>query len=48
MEELMLRFFENKIVRIIFGPKRSEVPGDWKEQYNVELDEFTIHQILFG
>jgi hypothetical protein len=29
--------FENRMLRIIFGPKRDEVTGDWKKLYNEEL-----------
>jgi hypothetical protein len=28
-EERKLRFFENKVLRRIFGPKRDEVTGEW-------------------
>jgi hypothetical protein len=29
--------FENKVLRIIFGPKRDEVTGDWRKLHNEEL-----------
>jgi hypothetical protein len=29
--------FVNKVQRIIFGPKRGEVTGDWRKLYNEEL-----------
>jgi hypothetical protein len=29
--------FENRLLRIIFGPKREEVTGDWRKLHNEEL-----------
>jgi hypothetical protein len=43
-----LRVFENRVLRRIFGPKRNEVTGEWRELHNGELYNFTHHQILFG
>jgi hypothetical protein len=36
-EEHILRVFENRVLRIIFGPKRDEVTGDWRKLHNEEL-----------
>jgi hypothetical protein len=36
-EECRLRFFENKVLRRIFGPKRDEVTGEWRRLHNKEL-----------
>jgi hypothetical protein len=36
-EESMLRVFENKVLRRIFGPKRDEVTGEWRRLHNEEL-----------
>jgi hypothetical protein len=36
-EEHRLRVFENRVRRRIFGPKRDEVTGGWRKQYNEEL-----------
>jgi hypothetical protein len=36
-EEHKLRVFENRVVRGIFGPKRNEVTGGWRELHNEEL-----------
>ena len=33
-EERMLRVFENRVLRRIFGPKRDEVTGDWRKLHN--------------
>ena len=29
--------FENRVLRRIFGPKRSEVTGEWRKLHNEEL-----------
>jgi hypothetical protein len=36
-EEHMLRMFENRVLRGIFGPKRNEVTGGWRKLHNEEL-----------
>jgi hypothetical protein len=36
-EEHILRVFENRVLRRIFGPKREEVAGDWKRLHSKEL-----------
>jgi hypothetical protein len=33
----MLRLFEDRVLRRLFGPKRDEVTGGWTEQLNEEL-----------
>jgi hypothetical protein len=30
--------FENKVLRIIFGPRRVEVTGEWRRVHNEELN----------
>jgi hypothetical protein len=35
----MLRVFQSKVLRRIFGPKWDEVTEEWKEIYNEELNE---------
>jgi hypothetical protein len=37
-EEGMLKVFENEVLRIIFGPKRDEVTGEWRKLHNEELN----------
>jgi hypothetical protein len=32
--ERRLRVLENRVLRRIFGPKRDEAPGEWRELYN--------------
>jgi hypothetical protein len=29
--------FENRVLRMIFGPKRDEVTGEWRKLHNKEL-----------
>jgi hypothetical protein len=36
-EEYGLRVFENRVLRKIFGPKRDEVTGEWRQLHNEEL-----------
>jgi hypothetical protein len=36
-EEHRLRVFENRVLRIIFGPKRGEVTEGWRKLHNEEL-----------
>jgi len=36
-EERRLRVSENRVLRIIFGPKRDEVTGEWRKLHNEEL-----------
>ena len=38
-EERRLRVFENMMLRRIFGPKRNEVTGEWRELHNEELND---------
>jgi hypothetical protein len=37
-EEHRLRVFENRVLSIIFGPKRDEVTGEWRKLHNEELN----------
>jgi hypothetical protein len=36
-----LRVFENRVLRRIFGPKRDEVTGGWRELHNEELRDLS-------
>jgi hypothetical protein len=38
-EECRLRVFENRVLRRIIGPKRDEVPGEWRKLHNEELND---------
>jgi len=33
-DERRLRVLENKVLRMIFGPKRGEVIGEWRRLHN--------------
>ena len=33
-EEHRLRVYENRVLRMIFGPKKDKVPGEWKKLHN--------------
>ena len=35
--EYMLRLFENRVLRRVFGPKRDEVTGEWRKLHKEEL-----------
>jgi hypothetical protein len=45
---LILRVFENRVLRKIFGPKGDEVTGDWKDYITSGFVICTPHQILCG
>jgi hypothetical protein len=36
-EEHVLRVFENRVLKRIFGPKGDEVSGGWRKLHNEEL-----------
>jgi hypothetical protein len=38
-EERRLRVFENRVLRRVFGPKRDEVTGEWRNLFNEELND---------
>jgi hypothetical protein len=38
-EEYRLRMFKNRVLQIIFGPKRVEVTGDWRKLHNKQLHD---------
>jgi hypothetical protein len=41
-----LRVFENRVLRRIFGPKRSEVTGGWRKLNNEEINNlYTLLQV---
>jgi hypothetical protein len=35
-----VRLFENRVLRIVFGLKRSEVIGGWRMLHNEELNNY--------
>jgi hypothetical protein len=44
-EEHRLRVFENRVLRMIFGPKRDEVTGEWRKLHNEKLRDCTLRQV---
>jgi hypothetical protein len=44
-EEHMLRVFENRVLRRVFGPKRDEGTGGWRKLHNEELRIYTLRQV---
>jgi hypothetical protein len=38
-EERRLRYFENRVLRKIFGPKRDEVAGEWRRLHDEETHD---------
>jgi hypothetical protein len=38
-DERRPRVFENRVLRIVFGPKRDEVTGEWRRLPNEELSD---------
>jgi hypothetical protein len=46
----MLRVFGNRVLRRIFGPKRDEVMGEWRQLHNEEINDLycspTIVQVI--
>jgi len=46
-EEHRLRGFENRVLRRIFGPKKDEVTGDYRNYIMKSLTICTHHPTLF-
>jgi hypothetical protein len=36
-EEHRLRVFDNRVLKIIFGPKMDDMTGEWRKLHNEEL-----------
>jgi len=45
---LTLRVFDNRMLRVIFGPKRDKVRRKWRKLHHEELIICTPHPVLFG
>ena len=46
-EECRLRGFENRVLRRVFGSKRDEVTGEWRQLHNEELrDLYSLPNIV--
>jgi len=46
-EESMLRLFENRLLRRIFGPKRDEETREWRKLHNEELNDLYFSNNIF-
>ena len=44
----MLRVFENRVLRRVFGPKRDEVTGEWRKLHSGSLMICIPHPIFCG
>jgi hypothetical protein len=47
-EEHRLRVFGKRVLRRIFGPKRDEVTGGWRNLYNKELHNLYSSPSIIG
>jgi hypothetical protein len=47
-EERRLKVFENRVVRRVFGPRRDEVTGEWRNYIMRSLMICTPYPILCG
>jgi hypothetical protein len=47
-EEHRLRVFENRVLRGIFGPKRDEETGGWRNLHNEELHNLYSSPSIIG
>jgi hypothetical protein len=45
-EEHRVKVFENRVLSELFGPKREEVTGEWKDFIMRSFMIYTHHQIL--
>ena len=46
-EERMLRVFESRVLRRIFGLKRDKVTGEWRKLHNEELNDLYCSPNIF-
>jgi hypothetical protein len=45
-EERILKVFESRVLRIIFGPKRDDITGDLRKLHNDKLHNFYFSPII--
>ena len=46
-EERRLTLFENRVLRMIFWPKKYEITGEWRRQHNEELNDLYSSPNIF-
>jgi len=46
-EESGFRVFENRVLKIIFGPRRDEVTGEWRKLQNKLSDLYSSPNIVW-
>jgi len=47
-EKRRLKVLENRVPRIIFGPRRDEVTGEWRRLHNEELNDLSSSANIIG
>jgi hypothetical protein len=47
-EERRLRVFEIRVLKRLFGPKRDEVPGEWRKLHNEKLKDLYSSPSIVG
>jgi hypothetical protein len=45
---VLLRVFENRVLRRLFGPKRDEVTGGWRKLHNEDLNDLYTSPNIIG
>ena len=46
-EERRLRVFENRVLRRIFGPKRNEVTGEWRNLHKEKHSDQVVNSAVY-
>ena len=46
-EERRLRVFDNRVLKRTFGPRRDEIPVEWRKLYNEEFNDLNCSPNIF-